>query len=198
MRALVADGISEREIAWRLGINRRTVARLVRSEEPPRYRRAPVTSKLDPFVPVLRRLLEEWPQIRAPRATELLRDEYGYDGSVDLVKRRLRELRPAARAAGAADRLPAGPGVAARLGGDADPADARRQRAPRLRAGGQPAVLGCADGVLLLVATHSRGTPPSHSKGAHVPLQKRLDRHLHKRPRLDRHRSILAIALGNR
>ncbi len=36
----------------------------------------------------------EWPQIKAPRATDLLREEYGYDGSVDLVKRRLRELRP--------------------------------------------------------------------------------------------------------
>jgi hypothetical protein len=43
---------------------------------------------------VLRRLLEEWPQIKAPRVTELLREEYGYGGSVDLVKRRLRELRP--------------------------------------------------------------------------------------------------------
>jgi transposase len=96
VQALVADGISEREIAQRLGINRRTVARLARSEEPPRYRRAPVVSKLDPLEPVLRRLLEEWPQIRAPRATELLREEYGYDGSVDLVKRRLRELRPRA------------------------------------------------------------------------------------------------------
>ncbi len=94
VRALVADGVSEREIAHRLGINRRTVARLARSEEPPRYGRAPVVSKLDPFERVLRRLLEEWPQIRAPRATELLRDEYGYDGSIDLVKRRLRELRP--------------------------------------------------------------------------------------------------------
>ncbi len=96
VRVLVADGVSEREIAVRLGMNRRTVARLARSEEPPRYRRAPRSSKLDPFVPVLRRLLEEWPQIRAPRAMELLRAEYGYDGSVDLVKRRLRELRPAA------------------------------------------------------------------------------------------------------
>jgi transposase len=45
---------------------------------------------------VLRRLLEEWPQLKAPRASELLRDEYGYDGSVDLVKRRLRQLRPRA------------------------------------------------------------------------------------------------------
>ena len=93
VRALVADGVSQREIARRLGLNRRTVARLAGSEGPPRYRRGPVASRLDPFEPVLRRLLEEWPQIRAPRATELLRDEYGYDGSVDLVKRRLRELR---------------------------------------------------------------------------------------------------------
>ena len=96
VRVLVADGISEREIALRLGMNRRTVARLARSDEPPRYRRAPRASKLDPFLPVLRRLLEEWPQMRAPRAVELLREEYGYDGSVDLVKRRLRELRPPA------------------------------------------------------------------------------------------------------
>jgi transposase len=94
VRVLVGDGVSEREIARRLGINRRTVARLAAAEEPPRYRRAPAGSKLDPFVPALRRLLVEWPQIKAPRATELLREEYGYDGSVDLVKRRLRALRP--------------------------------------------------------------------------------------------------------
>jgi transposase len=94
VRALAAEGVSEREIARRLGMNRRTVARLAELAEPPRYRRAPAGSKLDPFEPVLRRLLVEWPQIKAPRASELLRDEYGYDGSVDLVKRRLRELRP--------------------------------------------------------------------------------------------------------
>jgi transposase len=94
VRALRADGVSQREIARRLGMNRRTVARLAWSVEPPRYRRAPAGSKLDPFVPVLRQLLEEWPQVKAPRATELLREEDGYNGSVDLVKRTLRELRP--------------------------------------------------------------------------------------------------------
>ncbi len=96
VRALVADGVSEREIARRLGMNRRTVARLARSGEPPRYQRVLAGSKLDPFEPLLRRLLVEWPQVKAPRATEFLRDEYGYQGSVDLVKRRLRELRPSA------------------------------------------------------------------------------------------------------
>jgi hypothetical protein len=69
------------------------VRRLLASEEPPRYRRAPQGSKVDPFEPVMRRVLEEWPEINAPRMTEVLRD-YGYEGSVDLVKRRLRRLRP--------------------------------------------------------------------------------------------------------
>src|SRR4051794_41207014 len=75
-------------------MNRRTVARLLASEEPPRYRRAPVGSQLDPLEPVLRRLLEEWPAIKAPRLTEILRGEYGYTGSVRLVQARLQELRP--------------------------------------------------------------------------------------------------------
>ncbi len=94
VRALVADGVSEREIARRLGMNRRTVARLARSEEPPRYRRAPTGSQLDPFEPVLRRLLAEWPAIKAPRLTEILCDEYGYTGSVRLVQEHLQRLRP--------------------------------------------------------------------------------------------------------
>ena len=93
VRALAADGLSRREIARRLGINRRTVARMLECEEPPRYRRPPRGSQLDRFESVLRRLLEEWPQIKSPRATEVLR-EYGYLGSVDVVRRRLRELRP--------------------------------------------------------------------------------------------------------
>jgi hypothetical protein len=42
------------EIARRLGINRRTVARLAASEGPPRYRRASTGSQLDLLEPVLR------------------------------------------------------------------------------------------------------------------------------------------------
>lgn len=41
VRAMAADGVSQREIAARLGINRRTVKRLVAAGEPPRYERAP-------------------------------------------------------------------------------------------------------------------------------------------------------------
>jgi transposase len=94
VRAMAADGVSQREIAARLGINRRTVRRLVEADEPPRYVRAPKGSMLDPLEPVLRRLLEDWPEIKAPRVTEILRDDYGYAGSVDLVRKRLAVLRP--------------------------------------------------------------------------------------------------------
>ncbi len=93
VRAMAADGLSQREIARRLGANRRTVARLQAAEKPPRYRRGPKGSMLDPLEPVMRRVLADWPEIKAPRMTELLRD-CGYEGSVDLVRRRLAELRP--------------------------------------------------------------------------------------------------------
>jgi transposase len=94
VRALAADGVSQREIARRLGIGRNTVRRLVEASEPPRYSRAPAGSMLDSLEPVLRRLVEEWPQIRAPRVTEILREDHGYAGSVDLVRKRLAGLRP--------------------------------------------------------------------------------------------------------
>ena len=94
VRTLAAEGLSQREIARRLGINRRTVVRLARSDEPPRYRRAALGSQLDPLEPVLRRLVEEWPQIKAPRVAEILRLEHGFSGSERLVREHLRRLRP--------------------------------------------------------------------------------------------------------
>jgi transposase len=101
VRALAADGVSQREIARRLGIGRNTVRRMVEGSEPPRNCRAPAGSMLDPVEPVPRKLLGEWPQIRAPRVTEILLEDFGYTGSVDLVRKRLaalpRDVRPAQR-----------------------------------------------------------------------------------------------------
>src|SRR5207248_8890314 len=51
-------------------------------------------SQLDRFEAVMRRLLEEWPQIKAPRLTEILRADYGYTGSLRLVQARLGQVRP--------------------------------------------------------------------------------------------------------
>jgi transposase len=94
VRTLAAEGLSQREIARRLGINRRTVVRLARCDEPPCYRRPVLGSQLDPLEPVLRRLVEEWPQIKAPRVAEILRLEHGFGGSERLVREHLRRLRP--------------------------------------------------------------------------------------------------------
>lgn len=98
-KAMAADGLTKSEIAKRLGINRRTAARLVEASEPPHYSRAPTGSMLDPLEPVLRKLIEDWPEIKAPRVTEILRDDYGYEGSIDLVRKRLAQLRPASERA---------------------------------------------------------------------------------------------------
>jgi transposase len=91
-KELAAEGVSQREIARRLKLNRRTVARLVAADEPPRYRRKPQGSMLDPLEPVMLSVLQDTPRIDAPAMTELLR-EHGYRGSVDLVRRRLRRIR---------------------------------------------------------------------------------------------------------
>lgn len=93
-KAMAADGLTKSEIAKRLGINRRTAAKLVDATQPPSYSRAPAGSMLDPLEPVLRKLIEDWPEIKAPRVTEILRDHYGYRGSVDLVRKRLAQMRP--------------------------------------------------------------------------------------------------------
>jgi transposase len=93
VRALAADGISQHEIARRLGINRRTVKRLIEADEPPRYSREPAGSMLDALEPAIRKLMKDWPDIKAPRVTESLRDEHGYAGSVDLVRKRMAVLR---------------------------------------------------------------------------------------------------------
>ena len=94
VKAMAADGVSTSEIARRLGINWRTAARLVAAAEPPSYSRAPTGSMLDPLESVLRELIDRFEDIKAPRVTEILREEHGYAGSVDLVRKRLATLRP--------------------------------------------------------------------------------------------------------
>jgi hypothetical protein len=80
---MAAGGKSQREIAASLGINRRTVKRMLASEEPPRHRRVGEGSKVDPFEPVMRRVLES-ARDQGANMPEILR-EHGYEGSVDVV-----------------------------------------------------------------------------------------------------------------
>jgi transposase len=112
IRALAGEGLSQREIARRLNVNRRTVARNLSAEaeaRPPRYVREPAGSQLDSMMATFRGALVERPDIKAPQLTLLLRAAHDYEGSVDLVRRRLALLR---------DELGVGPRAGPQPGGE--------------------------------------------------------------------------------
>jgi transposase len=82
-----------REIARRLGLSRETVRRALRSDEPPRYRRAPRASKLESHKAEIHRLLAAEPQMPGRRLRELIA-ESGYTGGQTILDDYLREVRP--------------------------------------------------------------------------------------------------------
>lgn len=92
--AVRIEGISRREAARRFGIDPRTVAKMLAFSVPPGYRRSrpPARPKLDAFVGIIDRILEE-DQARpvkqrhtSKRIFERLRDEHGFGGGVTIVK----------------------------------------------------------------------------------------------------------------
>src|SRR5260370_32335928 len=93
-RAVYVEGIGQREAARRFGIDPRTVAKMLAFSVPPGYRRSgpPRRPKLDPFVAIIDRILEEdklrpaKQQHTAKRIFERLRDEHGYDGGITIVR----------------------------------------------------------------------------------------------------------------
>lgn len=87
------DGLSIHEIVRRTGHDRNTVRRALRSEGPPRYRRPPRPSKLDPFKDEIARLLQADARIPGKRIRELI-EELGYQGSKTILDDYLREIRP--------------------------------------------------------------------------------------------------------
>ena len=94
VRAVRIEGISRREAARRFGIDPRTVLKMLAFSVPPGFRRSrpPVRAKLDPFVGIIDRILEEDGQRPAKqrhtskRIFERLRDEHGYVGGLTIVK----------------------------------------------------------------------------------------------------------------
>ncbi|MGH3030435.1 MAG: IS21 family transposase [Gaiellaceae bacterium] len=85
--------LSIREIVRRTGHGRNTVRRALRSGGPPRYRRPPRPSKLDPFRDEVHRLLCSDARLPGKRVRELL-EEQGYAGSKTILDDYLREVRP--------------------------------------------------------------------------------------------------------
>ncbi len=92
--AVRIEGLSGREAARRFGIDPRTVAKMLSFSVPPGYRgsRPVVRPKLDPFVAVIDRILEEdkgrpaKQRHTSKRVFERLGDEHGYCGGLTIVK----------------------------------------------------------------------------------------------------------------
>ncbi len=87
------EGLAIKEIARRTDRDRKTVRRAIRCAEPPRYRRAPAPSKLDPHRDQVARLLRDVEGITNTRIRELI-EAAGYQGSKTILDDYLRELRP--------------------------------------------------------------------------------------------------------
>jgi transposase len=102
-----ATGSSAVANARVFGIDRKTVAKILKHSVPPGYRRSkpPPRPKLDAFIPIIDRILEDdkgWLKTQrhtAKRIHERLRDEYGFTGRITIVtdylgakKRRSREV----------------------------------------------------------------------------------------------------------
>jgi hypothetical protein len=93
-RRVLVDGQSKRSVCRKFDIHWDTPQRILNHAAPPGYRRAALRPrlKLDPFLPVIHRSLED--DTKAPRKQrhtakrifERLRDEYGYPGKLTIVK----------------------------------------------------------------------------------------------------------------
>ncbi len=100
-RAVYVEGMSRREAARQFGIDPRTVAKMLAFAVPPGYRRSRPAArpKLDPFVGIIERMLEEdkgrpaKQQHTSKRIFERLRDEHGYGGGITIVKDYVHEQR---------------------------------------------------------------------------------------------------------
>jgi transposase len=98
VRELSREGVSRKAIARRLGMSRNTVARLLASEEPPRYEREPAGSQLDPFKGAVLEMLSEDASAPATVIRQHLQ-RAGYGGGITILKEYLASVRPQFKAA---------------------------------------------------------------------------------------------------
>jgi transposase len=114
------SGMSVRGIARELGIARGAVTRALARVQAQRTGRTasaprpgPRPSIIDPFEPILRELLDKYPNLTTERACQDLRAR-GFRGGYTIVHRRMRRLRPRAAPA-AVPRFETGPGFQAQM-----------------------------------------------------------------------------------
>jgi transposase len=87
------ERLSIRAIHRRTGLHRDTIRRALASDEPPRYRREPSPSRLDPLKPWIEEQLRADPRIPSKRLRELA-EELGYEGGKTIFDDWVREVRP--------------------------------------------------------------------------------------------------------
>ena len=100
------EGVSQREIARRLGISRVTVKRALDSQGPPGYERGPRSSGFDAFEAQVMLLLRDFPQM----PVTVVAQRVGWPGSITNLRRHVRVLRPLLAPVDPADRLEYDPG----------------------------------------------------------------------------------------
>jgi transposase len=90
------EKVSGRKIALRLDCSRDTVARALRLDQPPTKQRATRAGLVDPFRAKIDALLARYPNLSAVRIhEEISQPPEGYSGSVIVLRRYLRKIRPA-------------------------------------------------------------------------------------------------------
>lgn len=97
LRLAYVDGLGIRTIARRLSMARKTVRRIL-GKRPPPLRKAPEprSSLLDPYLPVIHKLVTETPEMKGPAVLERLRP-LGYTGGITILRDKLRTIRPGQR-----------------------------------------------------------------------------------------------------
>ena len=90
------DQLSGRVIARRLHCSRHTVAAALELPQPPAPPAARRASLLDPYVEQIKELLAKYPDLSAVRIREeIARGPQGYTGSASVLRRYVRQVRPA-------------------------------------------------------------------------------------------------------
>lgn len=84
---------SIKALARETGLSRNTIRQALRSDQPPKYERAPTVSVLEPFKPEIHRLLKDDPKMPGVRIRELL-EPLGCTAKKTVVDDYLREVRP--------------------------------------------------------------------------------------------------------
>lgn len=100
-RLHLSEGLSQREIARRLGIARNTIAKAIRSEKPPKYEGVDRSSGMRNLEPRIRELLSQ--DARMPAT--VLAERLAWTGSITWFRETVARLRPEYAPADPADRL---------------------------------------------------------------------------------------------